>query len=336
MRTQRGRGRGRFIQRRTYIVGHTLLAAWTGLELLCFTLAGPATVDLHSAAAGPHLPACRSALLLPPPSFCTIMSPRCSWLGGVWCARADSLALRYAGFMWWLPARLPIGSAASSPTPTSSLPSFPSIYPSHPFPLPHCSPAAWQVNPGQGERAYSDLDIVREFRAMANSAKRQERVAPRVSGWTSLFSGGRKGWEWVGYRPGRCKHALAQHLHWQPSRRCSSLAPLQLTSAQAAELPVVRRAKPRQCHVCSRRWQTTGPPCIGHVCLADEELKWLSWPEYLQLCSELRRECAGRDSSGRRRTDGAVAWSLQRYLVFAIFSCVPDRQVQSGRPRGRR
>ncbi|PSC71057.1 saccharopine dehydrogenase [Micractinium conductrix] len=96
-----------------------------------------------------------------------------------------------------------------------------------------------KVNPGQGERAYSDLDIVREFRAMANSAKRQERVAPRVS---------------------------------------------------------------------------------------DEELKWLSWPEYLQLCSELRRECAGRDSSGRRRTDGAVAWSLQRYLVFAIFSCVPDRQ----------
>lgn len=112
-------------------------------------------------------------------------------------------------------------------------------------------------------------------------------------------------------------------------------------------------------------------PCCMQT--SDEELKWLSWPEFLQLCGELRRECAGLDSAGRRRSDKAVAWSLQaraggrqhwhfssnnqhmpvqrhltpvcagfvtrpfsalppplslqRYLIFAIFSCVPDRQV---------
>ena len=29
---------------------------------------------------------------------------------------------------------------------------------------------------------------------------------------------------------------------------------------------------------------------------------------------------------GQRRSPKAVAWSLQRYLIFAILSCVPDRQ----------
>lgn len=34
----------------------------------------------------------------------------------------------------------------------------------------------------------------------------------------------------------------------------------------------------------------------------------------------------GRDAVGRQRSPVAVAWSLQRYLIFAILSCVPDRQ----------
>lgn len=64
-----------------------------------------------------------------------------------------------------------------------------------------------------------------------------------------------------------------------------------------------------------------GPP-------ADEEAKWLTWQEYLGLCQELRHECAALDSAGRRRSEAAVAWSLQKYLIFAILSCVPDRQVR--------
>ena len=58
---------------------------------------------------------------------------------------------------------------------------------------------------------------------------------------------------------------------------------------------------------------------------SDESLKWLDWPEYLQTVHELRRECAGRAENGSKRPRSAVAWSLQRYLIFAILSSVPDR-----------
>ena len=41
------------------------------------------------------------------------------------------------------------------------------------------------------------------------------------------------------------------------------------------------------------------------------------------MVNELRLECAERDSIGRKRTGAAVAWSLQRYLIFALLSCIP-------------
>ncbi|KAL3135319.1 hypothetical protein ABBQ32_007514 [Trebouxia sp. C0010 RCD-2024] len=59
---------------------------------------------------------------------------------------------------------------------------------------------------------------------------------------------------------------------------------------------------------------------------SDEGMKWLEWPEYLQTVQELRRECAGRNDLGALRPRSAVAWSLQRYLIFAILSSIPDRQ----------
>jgi hypothetical protein len=40
----------------------------------------------------------------------------------------------------------------------------------------------------------------------------------------------------------------------------------------------------------------------------------------------LRLECAGLDAQGRPRPRLQVAASLQRYLLFAILACVPDRQ----------
>ena len=58
----------------------------------------------------------------------------------------------------------------------------------------------------------------------------------------------------------------------------------------------------------------------------DEAVKWLEWGEYLSLVAELKSEAAGRDHQGRRRSPAAVAWSVQRYLIFAILACVPDRQ----------
>ena len=41
------------------------------------------------------------------------------------------------------------------------------------------------------------------------------------------------------------------------------------------------------------------------------------------MVNELRLECAERDNIGRKRTGAAVAWSLQRYLIFALLSCIP-------------
>jgi hypothetical protein len=60
--------------------------------------------------------------------------------------------------------------------------------------------------------------------------------------------------------------------------------------------------------------------------VGDERVKWLEWGDYLSLVDDLRAEVAGRDAQGRPRSPAAVAWSLQRYLVFAILACVPDRQ----------
>ena len=60
--------------------------------------------------------------------------------------------------------------------------------------------------------------------------------------------------------------------------------------------------------------------------VADERLKWLAWDEFLALTRDLRADCAGLTALGAPRSRKEVALSLQRYLVFAILSCVPDRQ----------
>ncbi len=43
---------------------------------------------------------------------------------------------------------------------------------------------------------------------------------------------------------------------------------------------------------------------------------------------ELRSECAALDSIGRKRKATAVAWSMQRYLIFALLSCIPGRPAR--------
>ncbi|KAI8466409.1 MAG: hypothetical protein J3K34DRAFT_433844 [Monoraphidium minutum] len=60
--------------------------------------------------------------------------------------------------------------------------------------------------------------------------------------------------------------------------------------------------------------------------VADERLKWLEWSEFLGLIRELKQDCAGLTASGSPRSKREVALSLQRYLVFAILSVIPDRQ----------
>lgn len=47
----------------------------------------------------------------------------------------------------------------------------------------------------------------------------------------------------------------------------------------------------------------------------------------VQAVDELRLECAALDGAGRRRTGASVAWSIQRYLIFALLSCIPGRRM---------
>lgn len=64
--------------------------------------------------------------------------------------------------------------------------------------------------------------------------------------------------------------------------------------------------------------------------VSDEAAKWLDYPAYLAMTRELKREtgCLKELASGEivRRSDKDIAWSLQKYLIFAILGCVPDRQ----------
>ncbi|KAK3264030.1 hypothetical protein CYMTET_27204 [Cymbomonas tetramitiformis] len=60
--------------------------------------------------------------------------------------------------------------------------------------------------------------------------------------------------------------------------------------------------------------------------VSDVKLKWLEWGEFLNLVETLRLECSPRTKTGKRRTEIAIAWSIQTYLIFSILSCVPDRQ----------
>jgi hypothetical protein len=49
---------------------------------------------------------------------------------------------------------------------------------------------------------------------------------------------------------------------------------------------------------------------------------------------ELRLDCAGRTSSGDYRPASDVAWSLQRFLIFAMLICIPGAAPPPHLPAG--
>ena len=59
---------------------------------------------------------------------------------------------------------------------------------------------------------------------------------------------------------------------------------------------------------------------------ADDDRKWLEWDQFLALVEHLKLECAPLEASGKERSARDVAMSVQRYLLFAILACIPDRQ----------
>ncbi|GAX85549.1 hypothetical protein CEUSTIGMA_g12964.t1 [Chlamydomonas eustigma] len=59
----------------------------------------------------------------------------------------------------------------------------------------------------------------------------------------------------------------------------------------------------------------------------DSALKWLDWPDFLKVVECLRLECANfRIGEVSPESNKRLAISLQKYLIFAILSCIPDRQ----------
>jgi len=60
--------------------------------------------------------------------------------------------------------------------------------------------------------------------------------------------------------------------------------------------------------------------------VADESLKWLDWPDYLACVNQLKAECHPMGTNGKRRSNLAIAWTIQRYLIASFFSAIPDRQ----------
>jgi site-specific recombinase XerC len=59
--------------------------------------------------------------------------------------------------------------------------------------------------------------------------------------------------------------------------------------------------------------------------VADEASKWIDWPEFLNCVKQLKAECTPISKSNQRRSKSAIATSIQRYLIFAFFSAIPER-----------
>lgn len=106
----------------------------------------------------------------------------------------------------------------------------------------------------------------------------------------------------------RCLIALAKWLHGSQTNEHGA----------AMEQPVVMEL------VRVQRGNVTLATKGEHA--ADEAAKWLDWPDYLRLVERLKWECAPLTHVGDQRPDKDVAMAVQRYLLFAILACVPDRQ----------
>lgn len=65
--------------------------------------------------------------------------------------------------------------------------------------------------------------------------------------------------------------------------------------------------------------------------VSNEELKWITWPEYLQVIESLRVDLhqqleAHRDKPMPEFRRRAIASTYQKYLILSMFAAVPDRQ----------
>jgi site-specific recombinase XerC len=59
--------------------------------------------------------------------------------------------------------------------------------------------------------------------------------------------------------------------------------------------------------------------------VASEAAKWIDWPEFLNCVKQLKAECTPIGKSNQQRSKSAITTSIQRYLIFAFFSAIPER-----------
>eukprot|EP00192_Tetraselmis_astigmatica_P003402 CAMPEP_0117688120 /NCGR_PEP_ID=MMETSP0804-20121206/23611_1 /TAXON_ID=1074897 /ORGANISM="Tetraselmis astigmatica, Strain CCMP880" /LENGTH=591 /DNA_ID=CAMNT_0005500453 /DNA_START=320 /DNA_END=2095 /DNA_ORIENTATION=+ len=84
-----------------------------------------------------------------------------------------------------------------------------------------------------------------------------------------------------------------------------------------SDIPVVREIR------CLTKGVAAKQKNAGYV--VDENLKWLDWPQYLQVVQTLKTEF--EDSlANPSKTRKETATKLQTYLMFSIMACIPDRQ----------
>ncbi|MEP0754956.1 site-specific integrase [Trichocoleus sp. Lan] len=59
--------------------------------------------------------------------------------------------------------------------------------------------------------------------------------------------------------------------------------------------------------------------------VVDEASKRIDWLEFLDCVKQLKAECTLIGKSNQQRSKSAIATSIQRYLIFAFFSAIPER-----------
>jgi integrase len=59
--------------------------------------------------------------------------------------------------------------------------------------------------------------------------------------------------------------------------------------------------------------------------VANDASKWIDWPEFINCVKQLKAECTPIGKSNQQRSHSAIATSIQRYLIFAFFSAIPER-----------
>ncbi len=102
----------------------------------------------------------------------------------------------------------------------------------------------------------------------------------------------------------------ARSPHQTPESRC-------VERVRGRELPVIKELRSLMSDI-----QARGKTAQR---VASEASKWIDWPEFLNCVKQLKAECTPIGKNNQQRSKSAIATSIQRYLIFAFFSCVPER-----------